>query len=336
MLVTADGVRHQELFGGLDSALLEDEQAGGVEDREALSRAFGGETPEERRERLLPFFWKVLAPQGIVLGSRAHGATVSLANPHRVSYPSYAEILTGRVQPEINGNVPIQIPRETVLEFVRRGLALLPTGVAAFTSWNHFPYIVEHVRGSITANAGGPLPEHLQDEETRRLARLEQRTLSPWSTVRQNVFTESLAVAYLARFRPRLLYLALDETDEWAHTRRYDRTLQAIKGFDETLRLLWELLQSMDAYRDVTTLVITTDHGRGRTAEDWTSHGAEIPGSEETWIAIVGPDTAARGIVPGHAPVRHTQIAATIIALLGLDPDSFDTRAGKPITLAFP
>ena len=336
VLVTVDGLRHQELFAGLDRVLLDGGQKSGVEDPEALAARFWNESPRGRRERLMPFFWTTLAPQGIVLGSQADGSRVSVANPHRVSYPCYAEILTGQVQFDVTGNIPIQVPRETVLEFVRRELELEATGVAAVTSWNHFPYIVEHEPGSITVNAGGPFPEGIQNEEIRRLVSLEERTLSPWGSVRQNAFTEALAFAYLEEFQPRFLYLALDETDEWAHGRRYDRTVEAIRNFDETLRLLWELLQSMDAYRDKTTLVITTDHGRGQTPDDWTSHGKDVPGAEEIWIAIIGPDTTAQGIVRDHAPLQQTQIAATILRFFGLDPGDFNPQAGEPIGLALP
>ncbi len=336
VLVTVDGLRHQELFAGLDRALLNGGQKIGIEDPEALAAKFWDESARGRRERLMPFFWTTLAPRGIVLGSRADGSMVSVSNPYRVSYPCYAEILTGQVQPDVTGNIPIQVPRETVLEFVRRELELEVSGVAALTSWNHFPYIVEHEPGSITVNAGGPFLEGMQNEEIRRLVSLEERTLSPWSSVRQNAFTEGLAFAYLEEFQPRFLYLALDETDEWAHGRRYDRTVEAIRNFDETLRLLWELLQSMDAYRDKTTLVITTDHGRGRTPDDWTSHGRDVAGAEEIWIAIIGPDTTARGIVRAHAPLQQTQIAATILRFFGLDPGNFNPQAGEPIALALP
>ncbi len=336
VLVTVDGLRHQELFTGLDPALVDGGLKSGVEDPRALAARFSDDTPRGRRERLMPFFWKTLAPRGIVLGSRADGATVEVTNPYRVSYPSYAEILTGQVLAEVTGNIPIQVPRETVLEFVRRKLDLQMAGVAAFTSWNHFPYIVEHETGTITVNAGGPFPQGTGNDQIRRLVALEGRTLSPWASVRQNAFTEGLALAYLEDFKPRFMYLALDETDEWAHARRYDRTVEAIRHFDETLRLLWELLQSMETYRDKTTLVITTDHGRGRTPDDWTSHGPDIPGAEEIWIAIVGPDTAARGIVPDHAPLRQTQIAATILRFFGLDSAEFNPQADESIALAFP
>lgn len=214
VLVTIDGLRHQELFGGVDRALLDGGEQSGIENLEALEERFWDDSPQRRRARLMPFFWKTLAHQGAVFGSLGNGGRVSVTNPHRVSYPSYAEILTGQVQPTIDGNIPVRIPRPTVLEFVRERLDLEVTDVAALTSWNHFPYIVENAVGAITVNAGGSFPQAMQSERIRRLVGLEARTLSPWSSVRQNVFTEALAFAYLEEFKPRLLYLALDETDE--------------------------------------------------------------------------------------------------------------------------
>jgi arylsulfatase A-like enzyme len=278
----------------------------------------------------------VLVPAGVLVGSGAGGSDVSVTNPYRVSYPGYAEILTGEAQPAITGNDPVRIPRETVLEFVRRKLDLDVTAVAAFTSWDRFPYIVEHRPGTVFVNAGArPLPDDVANDELSRINAFQARVLQPWETVRLNAFTEQFALAYLEAYRPRFLYLAFDETDEWAHSSRYDRTVQAIRYFDDTLRLLWERLQTLDGYRDKTTLVITTDHGRGRTPDDWTSHGEGVPGAEETWIAVVGPDTPARGLVASEEAIHQNQIAATIVRLFGLEPGEFNPTAGRPIELAF-
>ena len=57
--------------------------------------------------------------------------------------------------------------------------------------------------------------------------------------------------------------VALGETDDWAHAGRYDLYLSSARMNDDLIRRLWELVQSMDAYRDRTALVIATDHGRG-------------------------------------------------------------------------
>ena len=63
VLVTADGVRWQEVFRGAEEKLL-NEKDGGVSDVDALRRDFWRATPEARRATLMPFFWSVVARQG--------------------------------------------------------------------------------------------------------------------------------------------------------------------------------------------------------------------------------------------------------------------------------
>ena len=66
LLITFDGLRWQELFGGADRRLF-DREHGGVRDVGALQKRFWLDDTEERRARLLPFFWSVVATQGMVL-----------------------------------------------------------------------------------------------------------------------------------------------------------------------------------------------------------------------------------------------------------------------------
>ena len=51
-LITLDGVRWEEVFTGADEALLRDTRF--TEDPEALAEAFWRDTPEARREALVP------------------------------------------------------------------------------------------------------------------------------------------------------------------------------------------------------------------------------------------------------------------------------------------
>lgn len=326
LLITIDGLRHQELFGGIDRTIMESGDKAGIENLEPLRAAFWRESKELRKEALMPFFWGELALNGVVFKS-------SIANPHRNSFPGYAEILTGQVLPEVTGNIDVQIPRETVLDIVRRGLELEAPEVAAFTSWGHFEWIVERQRGTIFINAGYEnVPAAFTNAEMDRWGALQFKMRTPWDSVRHNAVTIGLALSYMEVHRPRVVFIALDETDEWAHARRYDRTIQAIRSFDDGLREVWTTLQSIEQYRDRTTLIITTDHGRGRTPDDWTSHGKDVDGCDETWIAIIGPDTPARGIV--SESVENRQVAATMLALLGLEPGELGPSSGLPIGAA--
>lgn len=335
VLISIDGLRHQELFGGVESTLL---RSDAVEDREVIESHFWDDDPHERRRLLMPFVWSTVVNEGILIGERERGSAIALQNPQRVSYPSYAEMLTGFPQPGITGNDPVQIETETVLELVRRVLGLARTDVAVFTSWNHFPYIVEHRPGTLYVDAGrDPTTSSAApgSEEMLQIRMLQARTLSPWSSVRQNSFTEALAAAHVREYHPRLLYVAFDETDEWAHSGRYDRAVQAIHHADQAIARLWDLVQSIEIYRGKTTFIITTDHGRGRGLSDWTSHGPDVEGADETWLAVVGPDTPARGSLSGHAPLHQGQIAATIVRFFGISLESMNDNAAEPIDLVF-
>src|SRR5947199_5855054 len=101
ILVTADGLRWQEVFHGIDP-MLANLKAVHMDKAEARRKKYVRPTAPESREALMPFFWKQLVPQGIVLGN------VKVTNAYRVSYPGYSEILTGRAEDTlIRNNDPI-------------------------------------------------------------------------------------------------------------------------------------------------------------------------------------------------------------------------------------
>jgi arylsulfatase A-like enzyme len=320
ILVTADGLRWQDLFHGIDPLLAREKSAHmDPADKDADYRRARFAT----RESLAPFFWRTLAKNGVVLNN------VNVTNAFRVSYPGYSEILTGRASDDvITGNIPIQQPNETVLEFLRRKLSLPKNGAALFSSWDHFHYIAEHTPGSIVINAG------YQDSSTSpELSRLQHVTRSPWDEARHDSFTFELALDYLKQQKPRALVISFDETDDWAHDRRYDRVLDMIAATDGFLARLWTTIQSMPEYRDSTTLIVTSDHGRGSNLDDWSRHGSKIQGADKIWMAIMGPDTPASGEIATHAEQR--DITPTIIKLMGLNPADYKGATGTPIQAAF-
>ena len=337
-LVSADGLRHQELFNGIDPRLSDDThlESSGIENLEAFREQYWNEDSSARRHLLMPFFWSYLAGQGVILGNRDKGSAVHLKNPHRFSYPSYAEILNGQPQTAVDSNDRVFSPRPTLLEYLREELGGTPYKSAAFASWDVFNWITMHTEGNIYCNAGyEPPPLEMNAPELERLSRLQFDMKTPWDTVRHDAVTLGLAIAYVKQFKPNFLYLALGETDDWAHERRYDRMVQMIRLFDDALRDLWSTLQSTEPYRGRTTLVVTTDHGRGQGLEDWTSHGSEVPGSEETWIAVFGPDTPNRGELQNIPAYTQSHIAATILRFYGLEVGRFNPEAEGPIEEAF-
>ena len=166
----------------------------------------------------------------------------------------------------------------------------------------------------------------------QQLNELQAEILSPWDFVRPDAFTFRLGMAYLKTHRPRVMYLAFDETDDWAHDGKYDLLLESYARTDRYLRELWEWIESDAQYRGKTTLIVTTDHGRGNTSADWRSHGRTIEGAQDIWIAFVSPDSPLRGEWRTAAPVFQNQIAATIAQLLGLNLGEARPAAGRPIS----
>jgi hypothetical protein len=332
VLITLDGVRTEEIFGGLDRAVFASTIKDGVLEESAAYRRYWALTPEERREKVMPFFWGTLMrAHGSIAGNRARDSRFSVTNRHRFSYPGYAEILTGAAHDDtIDSNDNRRYSYPTVLEFLRARLALPREKVGVFASWETFNWIAEHEEGALTINAGYEMFE-TADPVVSALNTAQFDAKTPWDSARHDAFTFALAMHYLRTERPRVLYVAFDETDDWAHDKRYDRVLDSLARTDAQLKTLWTWLQGDPEYRDNTVLVITVDHGRGHTPDDWSMHGQRVERADETWMAAIGPDWPRRGEWT-TAPAAYTsQIAATLAKALGQDFRAAAPDAGAPI-----
>ena len=191
VLVTLDGARIQEVFGGLDREAFQSTLRDGqrLEDQPRYRQYWAG-TPEDRRRRLLPFFWDTLMREhGSIAGNPSHGSRVHLGNKHWFSYPGYAELLLGVPQDSvIKSNDPIRMPFKTVLEHLRDELKLGREDVAVFTSWTVFSAIVEHREGALRVNAGYARVES-PDPAIQRDSELQFVTPTPWNSVRHDAYT---------------------------------------------------------------------------------------------------------------------------------------------------
>jgi len=330
ILVTYDGLRWQEVFSGADEALLTKKE-GGVRDPDALRARFWRDTPEARRAALLPFLWETVARRGQIYGNGAKGSVARVTNGLNFSYPGYQEILCGHADPRIDSNDKRPNPNVTVLEWLN-GEDAYRGRVAAFSQWDCFPFILNSERSGIFVNAGiAPVAGEGLSERERVLNGVLSGTNWPDADQRSDALTYLFAEAYLERCRPRVLYLAFGETDTWAHEGRYDLVLQGAHLTDGYLARLWAAVQASPDYAGKTSLVITTDHGRGGAPVEWKGHGEKIPASDRIWIAVLGPDTPPLGEREDLAEVTQSQVAATVAALLGEDWNAVEPKAAAPI-----
>jgi predicted AlkP superfamily pyrophosphatase or phosphodiesterase len=247
------------------------------------------------------------------------------------SYPGYSEVLCGFADDTIDSNDKRFNRNVTVLEWLNRKPEL--TGrVAAFSSWDVFPFIINNQRSGIPVNGGfAPLEGVTPTDEVKLLNRLMTETPLFGEATRFDAFTYHAALLYLKEKKPRVLFLSFDETDTQGHAGRYDRVLASANRNDGFIADLWQTIQSMPEYAGKTSLVITTDHGRGDPPVDWKSHSAKVPGSDYIWAAFLGPDTPARGELKEVPEFTQSQIAATIAKLLGYDYNADVPKAAVPI-----
>ncbi len=331
VLITIDGLRWQEVFDGADNGILASGKAGDSVSVADLRARFWRESPSARRTALMPFMWQSIGANGQIFGNRRIGSSVKVTNGRNFSYPGYSEILTGYPDPRIDSNDKIPNSNVTVLEWLNTR-PRFHDRVVAFASWDVFPFIINAQRSGIPVNAGWePVRgEHLSPTATL-LNRLMVDTPHEWENARFDAYTFEAALEYVRQTQPRVLYLALDEPDDWAHAGRYDRYLESTHRADGFVRMLWEAMQQLPTYRGRTTFLITTDHGRGEGISGWTDHGSDVKDSEYTWIAALGPDTEPLGERHDTPELTAAQLAATAAALLGEDYSAVVSRAGEPI-----
>ncbi|WP_324670548.1 sulfatase-like hydrolase/transferase [Hymenobacter sp. GOD-10R] len=317
VLITLDGMRWQEVFGGADTTLFKQSKHY-YSDRKSLQTLFGQSSTEQRRQALMPFLWSTVVKQGQVYGNRNLGSLVNVTNNQWFSYPGYNEILTGAADnARIHSNDPLPNPNVTVLEKLNQQPAFKGK-VAAFGSWQVFPAIINEQRSGLPVNAGtdGADGPGLSAQE-QLLDHMMAATPSPFGDERLDSFTGQYALEYVKRKKPRVLFVSFGDTDEFAHEGEYGAYLHSAHYTDMLIRQLWEYLQSDPQYKGKTTLLITTDHGRGAAAEGkWRDHGAKIPGADQIWLAALGPDTAPTGEA-NTGQLYQNQVAATLAQLLG-------------------
>jgi bisphosphoglycerate-independent phosphoglycerate mutase (AlkP superfamily) len=139
-----------------------------------------------------------------------------------------------------------------------------------------------------------------------------------WKEECYDLFTHYAAMEELKTKKPKVLYIAYGETDEFAHGREYRSYLDAAHQFDAWVKEIWDFVQSDPKYKNKTSLFITTDHGRGNsTKTKWTSHGASVEDADQIWFAVMGPGTPASGEVKTNMQLYQKQFAQTMAKLMG-------------------
>jgi Type I phosphodiesterase / nucleotide pyrophosphatase len=222
-----------------------------------------------------------------------------------------------------------------VVEFVNQQPAY-KNSVVAFTSWDAFPAIINADRNKMLVNSGIALYRAPKLSEAQQLLNDMTSELPFLGETRPDAITFHLAFEYLKQNKPSVLFLSFDETDHFAHEGKYDLYLNSARYTDGFISKLWGWLQTQRQYKDKTTLIISTDHGRGGSdMEMWRHHGKRVEGADQIWLAILGPDTPALGEVKTEGQLYQNQVAKTLAAFLGFNFVNDKKNEGAAIQTAY-
>ena len=103
IIVSIDGLRWQEVFNGMDSAIANNKKFN-QKDSLGIYKKYWAETTNERRLKLMPFLWSKFSNEGQIFGNRTLGNKVNVSNPYWFSYPGYNEMRCGFTDLNINTN----------------------------------------------------------------------------------------------------------------------------------------------------------------------------------------------------------------------------------------
>jgi hypothetical protein len=275
------------------------------------------DTAAERRKKIFPFFWTVLVRDGQLYGNRTIGNKVDVSNPYNLTCPGFTETLVGYADPAVNSNKKVYNNNTNVLEFIDRQKGL-KNQVAVFAMSNLFDYILNKPRTGLMISCDTD-KVYRPEREFRLLNDMSAVAPRPFGE-RPDVVTYFEAKEYLTLVHPRVLYLEMGETDDYAHAGSYDFYVSTLHSQEAMIAALWKYIQSIPQYKDKTTLLIACDHGRGDAVKSqWTSHGPSIKDSKDIFILAMGPDTPALGEMGSGPQLYQGQIAATLARFLGLE-----------------
>ncbi|GGM93856.1 hypothetical protein GCM10010967_28750 [Dyadobacter beijingensis] len=325
VMISVDGCRWQEIFRGADSVLFFNKKYV-HQDSAAMIAKYWAKTSGERRSKLMPFFWNTLLKQGQLYGNRDLGNLVNVRNKYWFSYPGRSETLCGYYDEKINSNDYPNNPNENVLEFFNRQKGY-EGKVVTFASWDALSRILNRDRNGMLVNIPGEVVKGAKLTPAQKLANELQNYLPEYfgKSVRFDAHTYALTRSYVEANHPRVVHIDFADMDEFGHHGQYDSFLDGAHYVDGMVASLWNYMQADPFYKDQTTLIIYPDHGRGL-GDRWTSHGTSAPHSNETWMAIIGPDTPAAGEMKTQSQIYQDQFAQTVAQLMG-----FKFTANHPV-----
>ena len=321
VIITYDGLRWQEVYTGAEEALVNNPKY--TKDAEQMKALFWRDTPEERREALLPFIWSHVPEHGYMVGNRNKGSLIQVDNDKWYSYPGYSEMFCGWADDErVDSNDPVENPNHNVLEAVAKD-PRYKGKVMMYSSWESIRFAIANERAGIPGSAGHE-PAYTRTPAVELIEQMDAGMPDPFgSSERLDAVTFGMAMETLKKEHPKVYYVGFGDTDEFAHEGDYLAYLKSAHWTDGYIRTIVETCEADPFYKGKTTYLLLCDHGRGNGTR-FTSHGGGVRGSGNTWFMAFGKGVPVLGETTDNGVFYNKQLAATIADILGVDftPDN--------------
>lgn len=223
--------------------------------------------------------------------------------------------------PDVAANVvmPPTIPRATAEEMDRliRQAASVPSAAASEDAAQRCAALA---RSTSRISLNGLRSRAARDFVEQQFAQWQTET----GSTSHDAFLTRCAIAAMRTHAPDVIAVCFGEID-CAHYGSWSRYVEAIARTDALTGQLWDAVQSLEAYRDQTLLLVLPDHGRELDAtgglgfvhhSDFYQDTDADEGCRRVWMVAVGPGVPRGRIMEDPTPI--TTVAATGLEFLGL------------------
>jgi len=244
--------------------------------------------------KYLSHIWNDIRPNGAIF-TKMYNETCTY------TAPGHAQCITGAWQYEPN-NGRIRPSTPTMFEYYRRQFDAPPEDVCILPGKGNCWHLNYSTFPGFGRNYETPFYDlgYGDDEIASKLAEL------------------------LLTTKPKLVYAVLPHVDAVGHSDDYKKYTESISHADELIWKIWQQIQFNPNYKDKTTLIITTDHGRHTEGvrDGFKSHGDSCEGCRHTYCVMIGPDVK-KGFVYQDECLQ-VDIVPTVGELLGFATPACD------------
>lgn len=137
------------------------------------------------------------------------------------------------------------------------------------------------------------------------------------SGYRDDAITVENVKSVMTRYSPNIIVINLKDVDSRGHANDWNGYINAIKTTDASIREIWDYVQSLSAYKDKTTLIVSNDHGRHLDSMGgFARHGDSCDGCRSIEFFAMGPDFK-KNTTLSTGDYEQIDITSTMAELLG-------------------